>query len=95
MATLTLLAAYDVRQDDRRAHLAALLQTVGDRVQKSVFIVMVDADEFAELSARTLAAIDPDTDSLMFFRQCGTCWDAHTALGQGQLPDPVTHWAVF
>lgn len=95
MAALTLIAAYDVREDDRRAHLAAVLQTVGDRVQKSVFVIMVDHDGLEELRRRALGIIDPDTDSLLFFRQCATCWDAHLPLGQGHVPDAVTHWAVF
>ena len=95
MATLTLIAAYDVREDDRRARLSATLQTVGDCVQKSVFVVMVTDVDFQELRERALRIINPDTDSLIFFRQCVTCWDAHIPLGQGSVPDAVTHWAVF
>lgn len=95
MATMTLIAAYDVRDDDRRAHLAAMLQSVGDRIQKSVFVLMVDSDSFSELRLRARQIIDTDTDSLLFFRQCATCWDSHVPLGQGHVPDEVTHWAVF
>lgn len=95
MAALTLVAAYDVREDDRRAHLAAVLQTVGDRVQKSVFVIMVDEAGLAEVRERALAIIDPDCDSVLFFRQCSGCWDSHLPLGQGRVPDAVTHWAVF
>jgi len=95
MAALTLVAAYDVREDDRRAHLAATLQTVGDRVQKSVFVIVVDEPGFVELRARALQIINPDTDSLMFFRQCALCWDSRQPLGQGRVPDAVTHWAVW
>ena len=95
MATLTLIAAYDVRDDDRRARLAATLQSVGDRVQKSVFVLMIDSQSFSELRLRAGQIIDPDTDSLLFFRQCATCWDSHVPLGQGHVPEEVTHWAVF
>ena len=95
MAILTLIAAYDVRHDDRRARLAAMLQSVGDRVQKSVFVLMIDTQSFSELQLRAGQIIDPDTDSLLFFRQCATCWDSHVPLGQGHVPDEVTHWAVF
>ena len=95
MAILTLIAAYDVRQDDRRARLAAMLQSVGDRVQKSVFVLMIDSQSFSELRLRAGQIIDPDTDSLLFFRQCATCWDSHVPLGQGHVPEEVTHWAVF
>lgn len=95
MAILTLIAAYDVRHDDRRARLAAMLQSVGDRVQKSVFVLMIDTQSFSELQLRAGQIIDPDTDSLLFFRQCATCWDSHVPLGQGHVPEEVTHWAVF
>ena len=95
MATLTLIATYDVRDDDRRARLAATLQSVGDRIQKSVFVLMIDSQSFSELRLRAGQIIDPDTDSLLFFRQCATCWDSHVPLGQGHVPEEVTHWAVF
>ena len=95
MAILTLIAAYDVRHDDRRARLAAMLQSVGDRVQKSVFVLMIDSQSFSELRLRAGQIIDPDTDSLLFFRQCATCWDSHVPLGQGHVPEEVTHWAAF
>ena len=95
MATLTLIAAYDIREDDRRAHLAAVLQTVGDRVQKSVFVIMVDEEGLEEVRQRALGIIDTRTDSLLFFRQCAGCWDSHIPLGQGHVPAAVTHWAIF
>ncbi|NLI18441.1 MAG: CRISPR-associated endonuclease Cas2, partial [Actinomycetales bacterium] len=36
---LTMVVSYDVTRDDRRAKLAALLQTWGDRIQYSVFLL--------------------------------------------------------
>lgn len=95
MATLTLLAAYDVREDDRRARLAAVLQSLGDRVQKSVFVIILDETELDELKRRSLSIIDPKTDSFLVFRQCSPCWSNQIAIGQARTPSPVTHWAVF
>lgn len=95
MATLTLIAAYDIRDDDRRARLAATLQTIGDRVQKSVFVIVVDDKELLDLQQRASNIIDPKTDSLIFFRQCSPCWDSYTVVGQGRIPDAVTHWCVW
>ena len=95
MATLTLIAAYDVREDDRRARLAATLQVWGDRVQKSVFIITLEPDDLTALRARALTIIDADTDSLMLFRQCATCWEAKIPIGQGTVPTAVTHWVVL
>lgn len=95
MAALTLIAAYDVREDDRRARLAAVLQTCGDRIQKSVFVLTVDAQELAELADRATAIIDTATDSLWLVRQCATCWQEVDTIGQAQPPVKATHWAVF
>ena len=61
---LTVIAAYDIRVDDRRARLAALLQAYGDRIQKSVFVLEVDEDELRTITTRSLAIIDPATDSV-------------------------------
>lgn len=95
MATLTLIAAYDIREDDRRAKLAAVLQSIGDRVQKSVFVIMIDDAELDELRQRSLQIIDPRVDSFLVFRQCSPCWTKQLAIGQAKTPSPVTHWAVF
>ncbi len=95
MAALTLIAAYDVREDDRRARLAAVLQSMGDRVQKSVFVIMIDETELDELKRRSLTIINPKTDSFLVFRQCSPCWSDQVAIGQARTPSPVTHWAVF
>ncbi len=94
MASVTLIAAYDVREDDRRARLAATLQVFGDRVQKSVFVIIIDPAELDALQARALTIIDPDTDSLLLFRQCAICWDAHIPIGQASVPTATTHWLV-
>lgn len=95
MASLTVIAAYDVREDDRRARLAAVLQSMGDRVQKSVFVLLLDESELAELQARSLQIIDADTDSFLIFRQCSSCWNKKVEVGQASTPSESTHWAVF
>lgn len=94
MAPLTLIAAYDVREDDRRARLAATLQVFGDRVQKSVFVIVIDQEDLDALRQRALKIIDPDTDSLLLFRQCATCWETHILIGQASVPTSATHWVV-
>lgn len=95
MAPLTLIATYDVREDDRRARLAAVLQTYGDRVQKSVFVILIDNDELPALQAHALRIVDTRTDSFLIFRQCQPCWDAQIAIGQARTPTPTLYWAVF
>ena len=47
---VTLLVAYDITVDNRRARLAALLQSWGDRIQYSVFVVRQCKDCWEGLS---------------------------------------------
>lgn len=92
---MIVIAAYDVSEDARRARLAALLQTTGDRVQRSVFVLSLDDGELQELQERAGQIIDVDHDSLYLFRQCGTCWDVLDCVGQADPPQPVLYWAAL
>ena len=91
---LTVIAAYDVRDNDRRAHLAAILQAVGDRVQKSVFLLSVDADELDELAERCGQIIDVRQDSLWFTPCCASCWEGRVTVGQVAIPVDALFWVV-
>lgn len=92
---LTVIAAYDVRVDDRRARLAALLQAYGNRIQKSVFVLEVDENELDLIVERGLRIIDVDTDSFWLARQCANCWEVLVTLGQTKAPEKVLYWAVL
>ena len=92
---MTIVAAYDVSNDNRRARLAALLQTCGDRIQLSVFVLSIDEGELDELRDRALAIIDPTEDSLYLLRQCANCWEDARCLGQAIPPEPAYFWAVL
>lgn len=92
---MMLLAAYDISMDKRRSRLAALLQSVGDRIQKSVFVLHLSAEELAALRERAAAIIDPNEDSLIFFHQCSTCQEQTDTLGQAQLGQPVLCWITL
>ena len=95
MAILTIIAAYDVREDARRARLAAMLQSYGDRIQKSVFLLRVEPESLEVLNVRAAGIIDTAVDSLYFMRQCGTCWKSLDLHGQAHPPEPVMFWAVL
>lgn len=92
---LTVLACYDISEDDRRAKVAARLQRHGDRVQYSVFLCLLSADDLSEMVAEIGEIIDPDEDCFFVARQCATCWDARTSIGQSHPPTPELYWAVF
>ncbi len=91
---LTVIAAYDVSEDRRRARLAALLQTFRDRVQYSVFLLTIDDQDLIELESRGLGLIDPAEDSLYLFRQCASCWESVQCLGQAMPPIQELFWAA-
>lgn len=92
---LTHIIAYDISDDHRRARIAAILQTYGDRVQRSVFIATVEDTHLSEARRRIAEIINPDTDSIYIFRQCATCWDAVDVLGQATTAEKPLCWTVF
>lgn len=92
---LTILAAYDVREDARRARLAGLLQAWGDRIQYSVFLLTIPDDDLADLLEKARSILRTNEDSLYFFRQCTACWDGHHTIGQAYEPSREVMWAVL
>ena len=60
------LIAYDISDYVRRASIAATLQSYGDRVQYSIFIVDTRPAKLLRLRAQLSALIDQNTDSLLF-----------------------------
>ncbi|MDI9385876.1 MAG: CRISPR-associated endonuclease Cas2 [Verrucomicrobiota bacterium] len=92
---LTTVAAYDVREDSRRARLAALLQSYGDRIQKSVFLLGTAPEDLDTLCTRAADIIDAETDSVWIIRQCSDCWEVVIRIGQAEPPAKVLLWAVM
>lgn len=92
---MTVIVAYDISEDRRRARVAATLQQCGDRVQRSVFICTLDPIQLTDLLARVEIMVDPDTDSVYAFRQCATCWDTVGVVGQATVDDESFYWAVL
>lgn len=58
--------AYDVPDDSRRARLARILLSYGDRIQYSVFVVDAAPVHLARLRASLEDAADLTQDSLLF-----------------------------
>jgi CRISPR-associated protein Cas2 len=92
---LTYVIAYDISDDHRRAHVAAILQAYGDRIQRSVFLATIDGSTLAEARQRIAEIINPDNDSVYVFRQCAACWDAIGIHGQATAADEPLCWTVF
>lgn len=92
---MTAVVAYDIASDDRRAHVTAYLQSFGDRIQRSVFLLVVDPDALDEVVDRLSQIIEADADSVYIFRQCKNCWEERVCLGQARPPTRALTWQVL
>ncbi len=95
VVALTHVIAYDISDDRRRARVAAVLQACGDRVQRSVFVCVLETDLLQQVRGRVSEIINPETDSVYVFRQCGACWGAVGIHGQASVADEPLYWAVL
>lgn len=73
MTRMLIIVAYDVSTESaagrkRLRRVAKVCESMGQRVQKSVFECRVDLAEYEGLERRLLAEIDPDQDSLRLYR---------------------------
>ncbi|MBN1173573.1 MAG: CRISPR-associated endonuclease Cas2 [Micromonosporaceae bacterium] len=92
---MTTLISYDVSGDTARAQVAATLQQVGDRIQRSVFVCVTEPGELPEVEARLREIIDPDTDAVHIVPLCAACWDKVIVLGQAEVQPACLYWAVL
>jgi CRISPR-associated protein Cas2 len=92
---MTVVVAYDISDDNRRARVAATLQQWGDRVQRSVFVCTIEPATLQEVLRHVGEIIEPDTDSVYAFHQCAPCWQAVDVLGQATVRDEPPYWAVL
>jgi CRISPR-associated protein Cas2 len=70
---MLVLVCYDVNTETkvgrrRLRRVARTCESVGQRVQKSVFECQVDAAKFEALERKLLAEIDPEQDCLRIYR---------------------------
>lgn len=71
--SMLVIVSYDVSTETaagrkRLRRVARVCESMGQRVQKSVFECRVDAAQFEALESRLLAEIKPDEDCLRFYR---------------------------
>lgn len=59
------VVAYDVRLDSRRNRVAKTLESYGDRIQYSVFLVDVKPAKLLRLKAKVHMHVDLNTDSVL------------------------------
>jgi CRISPR-associated protein Cas2 len=75
------VVAYDIPNDRRRVKLANVLEDFGDRVQESVFEVMLFGTELDELKYRILDVIDVSEDKVRLYPLCRVCSEKVIDLG--------------
>lgn len=59
------LVAYDIGDDPRRTRVAKCLESYGDRVQYSLFLVDIKPAKLVRMRAALLRLIDTGTDSVL------------------------------
>lgn len=91
---MNIVVAYDIRDDHRRARVAARLAAVGVRLQKSVFECVVDAETLSTLMAELEAVLDLNADVLQIFSQCADCCGKRRDYGQVDLSLDAPFWVV-
>lgn len=69
----------------RLRKVAKLCERYGNRVQNSVFEVLVDAAQLIALQSQLEAAIDPGLDSIRFYRLGNSYQQKITVMGKARL----------
>jgi CRISPR-associated protein Cas2 len=59
------IVAYDIALDPRRNRIAKILESYGDRIQYSVFLLDLKTAKMVRLHAALRAHIDTNTDSIL------------------------------
>ena len=91
---MNIIVAYDISDNDRRAHLAALLGTYGLRIQKSVFECIVDETALTTILAAANSLLNLDHDVFHVFPQCQNCLTERVAVGQANSVLHDLYWVV-
>jgi CRISPR-associated protein Cas2 len=81
--------AYDLSDDRRRAKIARLMESLGERVQGSVFEAWLTPAELNRLVAKAKKILHEREDSLRIYMLCAACRGKIRVEGQGKpLPPP-------
>ncbi|BAJ64485.1 CRISPR-associated endonuclease Cas2 [Anaerolinea thermophila] len=80
--------AYDISDDRRRLKLARLMESLGVRVQGSVFEAYLTATELERLLRRCSKILKKEEDSLRIYRLCTACRENIRTEGKGKITPP-------
>lgn len=83
------ILAYDMADDRRRAKLARLMESMGVRVQGSVFEAYLTAEELQTILKKSKKFFKEKEDSLRIYTLCSACRAKVQTLGIGVItPQP-------
>jgi CRISPR-associated protein Cas2 len=82
------VVAYDVRDDTRRARVAKHLESLGERVQDSVFECYLTSAELEKLLKKLGRITNAEEDSLRVYVLCGQCQGKVRVAGLGKVTSP-------
>lgn len=83
------LLAYDIADNARRARIAKLMESIGERVQGSVFEAWLTPTELQKIVTRSEKFMKMAEDSLRIYTICEACRPRLKTLGQGKpTPQP-------
>jgi len=80
--------AYDMSNDRRRAKISKIMESVGERVQGSVFEAYLTAQELEKLLQRVGKVLKKEEDSLRIYFLCEACRPKIRLVGQSHLCSP-------
>jgi len=65
---------YDIVDDKRRNRVAKLLESKGERVNKSVFECLLTDSQVGKLKEQIAKRIDNETDQVVYYYLCLDCY---------------------
>lgn len=75
------IVSYDIVDDRKRNKAAEALKDYGQRVQKSVYEVRLDAKTLSKLLGRLGEIIDKKTDNVLVYLLCEACVKQKSFIG--------------
>ncbi len=79
--------AYDICNDKRRAKIAKLMESVGSRVQGSVFEAWFSSGELDRIIVRSMKILHEKEDTLRIYFLCEECRGKIRVKGVGKVTD--------
>jgi CRISPR-associated protein Cas2 len=82
------ILAYDIGDNKRRNKIAKLMESLGERVQGSVFEAYLAPDELEKIYKRSQKVMNDKEDSLRVYSLCLACRGRITVKGEGRVTPP-------